>query len=285
MATIAKNTIFTNVAVTKDRQPWWEGLGKAPEGMTDWRGNPYDTASNEPAAHPNSRFTAPAAQCPGISPKFSDPQGVPISAIIFGGRRASLVPLVYQAFDWAHGVLVGSMLSSETTAAATGKTGVLRRDPMAMLPFIGYNAGDYLAHWMKVGKGLKHPPAIFNVNWFRRGPAREFLWPGYGENLRVLRWIIERAAGAGKSVETPIGYVPTADAIDTRGLDVSPATMQNLLHIDHDGWAQETQDIEAYLHKLGDRLPAELVQQLHRIRQRLQGNSPRQATQSVATTA
>jgi phosphoenolpyruvate carboxykinase (GTP) len=288
MATIAKNTIFTNVAVTKDRQPWWEGLGKAPEGMTDWRGNPYDTASNEPAAHPNSRFTAPAAQCPGISPKFSDPQGVPISAIIFGGRRASLVPLVYQAFDWAHGVLVGSMLSSETTAAATGKTGVLRRDPMAMLPFIGYNAGDYLGHWLKVGKGLKHPPAVFNVNWFRRGPQREFLWPGYGENLRVLRWIIERAAGAPNNknaVETPIGFVPTADAIDTRGLNVTPATMQTLLHIDHDGWAQETQDIEAYLHKLGDRLPAELVQQLHRIRQRLQGSAPRQATQSVATTA
>ena len=289
LATIARNTIFTNVAVTKDRQPWWEGLGKPPEGTTDWRGNPYDASKGEPAAHPNSRFTAPASQCPGISPKFSDPQGVPISAIIFGGRRASLVPLVYQSLDWNHGVLVGMMLSSETTAAATGKTGVLRRDPMAMLPFCGYNMGDYLAHWLKVGKALKHPPRIFNVNWFRRGPQREFLWPGYGENLRVLRWIIERASSAANAsnnaIETPIGFVPTADAIDTRGLDVSASTMQDLLRIDADGWTQEMADIGEFLHKFGDRLPAALSAEVKRIRERLESGAARKASGAVATSA
>jgi len=286
MATIAKNAIFTNVAVTKDRQPWWEGLGKTPEGMTDWRGNPYDPSKGEPAAHPNSRFTAPATQCPGISPKFNDSQGVPISAIIFGGRRASLVPLVYQAFDWNHGVLVGSMLSSETTAAATGKTGVLRRDPMAMLPFCGYNMGDYLAHWLKLGANLKHPPAIFNVNWFRRGPNREFLWPGYGENLRALRWIVERCRDDGRAVETPIGYVPTIDAVDTRGLDVSAATMQELLRIDAEGWAQEMHDVGEFLNKFGDRLPAALTHEVQRIRQRLTGGASRKvASASIATSA
>jgi phosphoenolpyruvate carboxykinase (GTP) len=283
MATISKNTIFTNTAVTNDRQPWWEGLGQAPEGLTDWRGQPYDPASGQPAAHPNARFTAPAIQCPNISPKFNDGQGVPISAIVFGGRRASLVPLVYQAFNWEHGVLVGAMLSSETTAAATGKTGVLRRDPMAMLPFCGYNMGSYLGHWLDIGERLGRPPAIFNVNWFRRGPNREFLWPGYGENLRVLRWIAERANGKGRATETPIGYVPTADAIDTRGLDIAPATIQELLHIDAAGWENEIKDVQEYLQKFGDRLPAELLQQLHRMTQAFQAATPRRSPRTAST--
>ena len=269
MATIRRNTIYTNVALTRDRRPWWEGLGDPPEGLIDWTGKPYDPASDKPAAHPNSRFTAPAKQCPGISPKFDDPQGVPISAIVFGGRRAGLVPLVYQAFDWNHGVLVGSMLSSETTAAAAGKTGVLRRDPMAMLPFCGYNMGDYFGHWLRVGAGLKSPPAIFNVNWFRRGPQREFLWPGYGENQRVLRWIIERCRGAAKATEAPIGWVPPVDAIDTRGLNVSPAVMRELLAIDAPAWNQELQDVAEYLQRFGERLPAGLSEQQRRIAQRL----------------
>lgn len=285
MATVAQNTIFTNTAVTEDRQPWWEGMGKAPKGLIDWRGQPYDAASGQPAAHPNARFTAPATQCPSISPKFDDGEGVPISAIVFGGRRASLVPLVYQAFNWAHGVLVGAMLSSETTAAATGKTGVLRRDPMAMLPFCGYNMGDYLGHWLSLGKRLEHPPEIFNVNWFRRGSSREFLWPGYGENLRVLRWIAERTNGKGRAIETPIGYVPDADAIDTRGLDISAATMQALLHIDAAGWEHETRDVEEYLQKFSDRLPAELLQQLQRMRRGLQSATPHRMSRSVATSA
>jgi len=272
MATISRNTIYTNVAVTADRRPWWEGLGEPPAGLLDWRGNAYDAASGNPAAHPNARFTAPAKQCPGISPKFDDPQGVPISAIIFGGRRAGLVPLVYQALDWNHGVLVGAMLSSETTAAATGKTGVLRRDPMAMLPFCGYNMGDYFGHWLRVGAGLKHPPLIFNVNWFRRGPNREFLWPGFGDNLRVLRWIVERCNGSGRAVETPIGWVPPIDAIDTRGLDVSAETMQQLLHIDAAAWKQELEDMDEYLKRFGDRLPAGIAEQQRRLAARLQSS-------------
>ena len=272
MATISRNTIYTNVAVTADRRPWWEGLGEPPAGLLDWRGNPYDATSGSPAAHPNARFTAPAKQCPGISPKFDDPQGVPISAIIFGGRRASLVPLVYQALDWNHGVLVGAMLSSETTAAATGKTGVLRRDPMAMLPFCGYNMGDYFGHWLRVGAGLKHPPLIFNVNWFRRGPNREFLWPGFGDNLRVLRWIVERCNGDGRAVETPIGWVPPIDAIDTRGLDVSAETMQHLLHVDTAAWKQELEDMDEYLKRFGDRLPAGIAEQQRRLAARLQSS-------------
>jgi len=269
MATIGHNSIYTNVAVTKDRRPWWEGLGDAPAGLTDWRGNAFDPKSGELAAHPNSRFTAPAKQCPGISPKFDDPQGVPISAIIFGGRRAGLVPLVYQALDWDHGVLVGATLSSETTAAAAGKTGVLRRDPMAMLPFCGYNMGDYFGHWLRVGASLKNPPKIFNVNWFRRGPQREFLWPGYGENLRVLHWIIDRCAGQGKATETPIGWVPPVDAIDSSGLNISPAVMQDLLKVDALAWKQELQDVADFLQRFGDRLPAKLSEQQRRIAQRL----------------
>ncbi|MFL6621969.1 MAG: phosphoenolpyruvate carboxykinase (GTP) [Sulfurifustaceae bacterium] len=268
MATIGKNSIYTNVAMTADRRPWWEGLGQPPEGLIDWRGQPWKP-ENGPAAHPNSRFTSPAKQCPGISPKFDDPQGVPISAIVFGGRRANLVPLVYQAFDWNHGVLVGSMLSSETTAAATGKTGVLRRDPMAMLPFCGYNMGDYFGHWLKVGATLKRPPAIFNVNWFRRGPNREFLWPGYGENLRVLRWIAERCRGEGRATETPIGWVPAIDGVDTRGLNVSPPTMQELLKVDAAAWKQELTDVAEYLRRFGEHLPAGLTEQHRRINARL----------------
>lgn len=269
MAAIQRNTIYTNVAMTQDRRPWWEGLGEPPAGLIDWRGEPYDSASGKPAAHPNSRFTTPAKQCPRVSSKFDTPEGVPISAVVFGGRRAGLVPLVYQALDWNHGVLVGSMLSSETTAAATGKTGVLRRDPMAMLPFCGYNMGDYFGHWLRVGAGLKNPPAIFNVNWFRRGPQREFLWPGFGENLRVLRWIAERCRGEGRAVETPIGWVPSADGIDTHGIDVPDDTMDELLAVDTAGWKQELADVGEYLQRFEEHLPAGIVEQQRRIAKRL----------------
>ncbi len=284
MATIAKNTIFTNVAITQDRQPWWEGLGKPPEALTNWRGQAYDHASNEPAAHPNSRFTAPASQCPGISPKFNEAQGVPISAIIFGGRRPSLVPLAYQALNWRHGVLMGAMLSSETTAAATGKTGVLRRDPMAMLPFCGYHMGDYLAHWLRVGENLSHPPAIFNVNWFRRGANNEFLWPGYGENIRVLRWIVERTRGQSRATETPIGYVPTTEAIDTRGLNVSNAVIQELLRVDANGWSTELRDVEEYLQRFGDRLPYALEEELNNLQRRLEAAEHRSPSTRISAT-
>jgi phosphoenolpyruvate carboxykinase (GTP) len=272
MATIERNTIYTNVAVTPDRQPWWEGMGDPPAGLTDWHGKPWDPASGQKAAHPNSRFTAPARQCPSLSNKFDDARGVPISAIVFGGRRASLVPLVYQAFDWNHGVLVGAMLSSETTAAAAGKTGVLRHDSMAMLPFCGYHMGDYFKNWVRVGAALKHPPAIFNVNWFRRGPDGKFLWPGFGENLRVLRWIIERAHGAGKAVETAIGYLPHATGIDTRGLNISPDTMRSLLDVDPAAWHHEFEGVEKYFQRFGDRMPGELSAQLKGLRQRTIGH-------------
>ena len=276
MATISRNTIYTNVAITPDRQPWWEGMGEPAAGLIDWHGKPWNPASGEKAAHPNSRFTAPARQCPSLSNKFDDARGVPISAIVFGGRRANLVPLVYQTFDWDHGVLAGAMLSSETTAAAAGKTGVLRHDPMAMLPFCGYHMGDYFKNWVRVGASLKHPPAIFNVNWFRRGRGGEFLWPGFGENLRVLRWIVERARGEGKAVKTAIGYLPQATGIDTRGLNISADTMQSLLGVDSAAWQQEIEGVEEYFQRFGDRMPGELSAQLEGIRQRLASDTQRQ---------
>jgi phosphoenolpyruvate carboxykinase (GTP) len=270
MTMIGHNTIFTNVAMTPRRHPWWEGLDDhPPEGLLDWQGKPWTPGTGK-AAHPNARFTTPARQCPSLSPKFDDRQGVPISAIVFGGRRASLVPLVYQAFDWQHGVFLGAAMASETTAAQAGAVGVLRRDPMAMLPFCGYHMGDYFAHWLHVGHGLSRPPAVFNVNWFRRDDQGRFLWPGFGENLRVLRWIVERSRGEGAARETPIGWLPAPEALDTHGLGLSAAAIQSLLHVDSSAWRQEAQEIGMHFQRFGARLPAELTQQLQRLVQRLE---------------
>ena len=268
MASISHDTIFTNVAVTPDGIPWWEGKdNNPPANLIDWQGKPWDKSGK--AAHPNSRFTVAARQCPSISPRWEDPQGVPISAIVVGGRRARVAPLVFESFDWNHGVFVAATMGSETTAAATGKVGVVRRDPMAMLPFCGYNMGDYFGHWVKMGKAVAKPPAIYHVNWFRQGAAGEFLWPGYGQNLRVLLWIVERLQGRGKGVETPIGIVPTPDALDLQGLDLPAGTMEALLKVDADDWRNELPELEAFLGKFGDHLPAELGQHLASLSKRL----------------
>jgi phosphoenolpyruvate carboxykinase (GTP) len=270
MATVQRNSIFTNVAVTEDGCPWWEGIdGAVPERLTDWRGRPWQRGSSEKAAHPNSRFTAPARQCPSISPKFEDPQGVPISALVFGGRRARTAPLVLQAFDWNHGVFVGASVASETTAAQSGAVGVVRRDPMAMLPFCGYNMADYFGHWLKMGTVLRRPPAIFHVNWFRQNAEGKFIWPGFGENMRVLRWIVDRCKGAGKAVDSPIGQLPARGAIDTSGLDVDAATMDELLSVSRDDWRAEAEGIGEFFAKFGSRLPAEMEQQRQALLRRL----------------
>jgi phosphoenolpyruvate carboxykinase (GTP) len=261
MAALARNSIFTNVALTRDGTPWWEGMGEPPAEASDWRGQPWQPGSPEKAAHPNARFTAPARQCPCISPHWEDPQGVPISAMIFGGRRARLAPLVYESFNWPHGVFVAASMASETTAAATGAVGVVRRDPMAMLPFCGYNMADYFRHWLKLGTGRPHFPKIFHVNWFRTGRDGKFLWPGYGENLRALKWIIDRVHDGGEAVETPIGYVPAPAALDLEGLDLSPGTVEELLRIDRAAWQEEAQGIAQFFRKFGDRLPEELWQE------------------------
>jgi phosphoenolpyruvate carboxykinase (GTP) len=269
LASLRKNSIFTNTAVTEDGQPWWEGLGPPPAKATDWKGNPWTPDSKEKAAHPNSRFTAPASQCPSISPKFDDPQGVPISAIIFGGRRARTAPLVFESFDWKHGTYVGAMVASETTAAATGAVGVVRRDPMAMLPFCGYNMADYFGHWLKVGAKSDKAPRIFHVNWFRQDKDGKFLWPGFGENMRVLSWILERCTGTAKSVETPIGRVPTADGVDISGLDVSAAVMEELLDVDPEAWQSELAGQKEFLEKFGDAMPEEMWSQYRALEERL----------------
>ncbi len=257
MATISHDTIFTNVAVTPGGIPWWEGKDKhPPTDLLDWQGKPWDR--NGKAAHPNSRFTVPARQCPSMSSRWEDPQGVPLSAIIFGGRRARVAPLVFQSRDWAHGVFVGATLGSETTAAATGQVGVVRRDPMAMLPFCGYNMADYFQHWLDMGQKLSHPPAIFHVNWFRTGPDGRFLWPGFGHNLRVLLWMADRVKGRGAAKETPIGLVPAAGALDLKGLDLSPAQEIALLQVDRDEWAAEIPEIRAFFERFGPRMPRAL---------------------------
>jgi phosphoenolpyruvate carboxykinase (GTP) len=262
MATLRANSIFTNVALTEDGSPWWEGIdGPVPERLTDWRGQPWQKGSGEKAAHPNSRFTAPARQCPSISPKFEDPQGVPISAFVFGGRRARTAPLVLQAFDWNHGVFVGASVASETTAAQSGAVGVVRRDPMAMLPFCGYNMGDYFGHWLKMGTRAPKPPQIFHVNWFRQNEQGKFIWPGFGDNLRVLRWIVARCQGRGDAVESPIGYLPARGAIDTGGLDVDARTMDELLSVSKENWRTEAAGIGEFFAKFGDRLPPEMERQ------------------------
>jgi phosphoenolpyruvate carboxykinase (GTP) len=270
MATVMSNSIFTNVAVTEDNCPWWEGMdGQVPERLTDWRGKPWQKGSSEKAAHPNSRFTAPAAQCPSISPKFNDPRGVPISAFIFGGRRARTAPLVFESFDWAHGVFVAASVASETTAAQTGAVGVVRRDPMAMLPFCGYNMGDYFGHWLDVGKSVSKPPKIFHVNWFRQNADGKFIWPGFGENMRVLRWILDRCRGQVAGVKSPIGYLPAAKDIDTQGLDVDAATMEELLSVSQNDWRGEVDGIAEFFGKLGARLPEEMSDQRKALQHRV----------------
>jgi phosphoenolpyruvate carboxykinase (GTP) len=268
MAMISHDTIFTNVAVTPDGIPWWEGKDKQPPPhLIDWRGKPWDRTGK--AAHPNSRFTAPASQCPSMSPRWEDGQGVPLSAIIFGGRRARVAPLVFQSRDWEHGVFVGATMGSETTAAATGQVGVVRRDPMAMLPFCGYNMGDYFRHWLKVGEGLSRPPAIFHVNWFRTGHDGRFLWPGFGQNLRVLLWMIDRVQGRGRATETAVGLVPAPDALNLDGLDLSEAEVDELLRVDRDEWAAEVPEIRAFFDRFGDRLPGSLTRSLDALSQQL----------------
>jgi len=268
LATIGHDTIFTNVAVTRDGVPWWEGKEKqAPADLLDWQGRPWDGASK--AAHPNSRFTVSARQCPSMSSRWEDPQGVPLSAIIFGGRRARLAPLVFESRDWAHGVFVGATMGSETTAAATGQVGVVRRDPMAMLPFCGYNMGDYFGHWLRMGQLLDRPPAVFHVNWFRTDERGRFIWPGFGENLRVLLWMIERVKGRAAAEETPIGLVPAESSLDWDGIGLGPAERQQLLRVDRGEWAAEVPEIRAFFSRFGDHLPAELTERLAALEQDL----------------
>jgi phosphoenolpyruvate carboxykinase (GTP) len=264
---ITHNTIFTNVAVTADNQPWWEGLEDGTPAI-DWRGRPYDPA-NGPAAHPNSRFTVSAKQNPSYSPMTDAPGGIPISAIVFGGRRREFTPLVYQARNWAHGVLIGAGVASETTAAATGQVGVVRRDPMAMKPFCGYNFGDYWAHWLSFAGKVEKLPKIFHVNWFRRDAGGAFMWPGFGENLRVLEWIIGRCEGTAEAVETPVGYLPTAAALNTQGLDVEPKTLKELLTVVPEAWRKEMADVEEYLDAFGQRTPRDLKAELSAVRRQL----------------
>ncbi|MEE9136594.1 MAG: phosphoenolpyruvate carboxykinase (GTP) [Gammaproteobacteria bacterium] len=256
---IRHDTIFTNVGVTSDNEPWWEDKQDG-EPATDWQGRPY-AAANGPAAHPNSRFTVSAAQNPGYSPLADDPGGVPISAIIFGGRRREVAPLVYQSKDWKHGVLVGAGVASETTAAAAGQIGVTRRDPMAMKPFCGYNFADYWSHWLSFAEKSESLPKIFHVNWFRQDSDGNFLWPGFGDNLRVLRWIIDRCEGRSGAIETAIGYLPSPGDIDISGLNLEPSTMEALLNLDKEKWRQEMQEIGKYLEAYGSRLPQELLEQ------------------------
>jgi phosphoenolpyruvate carboxykinase (GTP) len=270
--TLAANCIFTNTALTDDGDVWWEGLTTEPPAhCTDWRGNEWTPETPTPAAHPNSRFTVPASQDPAIATEWEDPNGVPISAILFGGRRASVVPLVHEAFDWTHGVFLGSIMASETTAAATGAVGELRRDPFAMLPFCGYNMADYWTHWLSLRDRIDEAklPRVFYVNWFRKAADGRFLWPGFGENSRVLEWVFERCVGRGEVVETPIGYLPAPGTIDTEGLDVSEEDMTELLRVDSDEWLAELPSITEYFARFEDRLPPALTDQLEGLHTRL----------------
>ena len=274
LASTRKNTIFTNVVLNTDNNTvWWEGLDKnPPEHAIDWKGNPWtaeDRAKGVKGAHPNSRFTAPAKNCPCISDRFEDPQGVPLDAIIFGGRRAKTAPLVYEARDWNHGVFVGSIMASETTAAASGAVGVVRRDPMAMLPFCGYNMGDYFAHWIEMGDKVAKKPKFFNVNWFRTDENGNFLWPGFGDNMRVLDWIIRRTEGTAEAVETPIGYVPKPEDINLNGLDMTVDDVANLLTVDKELWKEDAENIESFYAKFGDKLPEALRKELDTLKANL----------------
>ena len=267
MAMLHHDAIFTNVGVTADNQPWWEGIGGG-EPAKDWQGRPYDKA-NGPAAHPNSRFTVSAKNCPSYTAMAEHPQGVPLSAIMFGGRRESLVPLVFEARDWTHGVLVGASMASETTAAATGAVGVVRRDSMAMKPFAGYNFADYFAHWLSFDKPGAQLPKIFQVNWFRKNEAGKFMWPGFGENLRVLEWMLKRVTGQVDAVDTPVGFLPKAADLNTEGLGLDEATLQQLVTIDREGWKAEMASIGEYLDGFGERTPHALKAERARIAARL----------------
>ena len=273
MHSIEKNTIFTNVALTDDGDVWWEGIGyDAPGHLIDWQGNDWTPGSETKAAHPNARFIAPASQCPVIAPEWEDPNGVPISAILVGGRRPTTIPLVHESFDWKHGVFLGSIMGSEITAAAiSNKIGQVRRDPFAMLPFIGYHVGDYLKHWLEIGEKADESklPKIFYVNWFRKDENGNFMWPGYGENSRVLKWIVERVSGKGKAVKTAIGYMPTPDAIDTEGMDVSKETMEKLLSLNKEDWLKEVESIKEHFKSYGPKLPKELWDQLAALEKRV----------------
>nr|WP_284288689.1 phosphoenolpyruvate carboxykinase (GTP) [Angustibacter aerolatus] len=266
------NSVFTNVALTDDGDVWWEGMtDEPPAHLTDWKGRDWTPASDEPSSHPNSRFCTPISQCPILAPEYDDPDGVPISAILFGGRRRTTVPLVTESRDWVHGTFMGATLSSETTAAATGQVGVVRRDPMAMLPFIGYDAGDYFQHWIDVGKGADaaKPPKILYVNWFRRDDEGRFVWPGFGENGRVLKWVCERLDGTAAAVETPIGRVPTPESLDVDGLDLSADDLAVALRVDDEEWRAEVPQIEEWFARFGDTLPTLLVAELDALKARL----------------
>lgn len=274
MKTVTKNTIFTNVALTPDGDIWWEDMGiPAPAKAIDWEGKEWTPDCGRKAAHPNARFTAPAAQCPVIDPDWESAKGVPISAFMFGGRRPSTIPLVNEAFSWEHGVFMGSSTGSETTAAALGKAGVLRRDPFAMLPFCGYHMGDYFAHWLSMANRTDRSklPKVFFVNWFRKSPEGKWLWPGYGENSRVLKWICERVEGTGKAVKTAIGYLPTEDGLDVSGLKTTTADLKQLLAVDAAGWQAEIADISANYDKFGGKIPAALKKELEGLKERLNG--------------
>ncbi|MCF2528188.1 phosphoenolpyruvate carboxykinase (GTP) [Yinghuangia sp. KLBMP8922] len=271
--TLWGNSVFTNVALTDDGDVWWEGLTEdAPAHLTDWKGNDWTPESGVPAAHPNARFTVPASQCPTIAPEWEDPAGVPISAILFGGRRASAVPLVTESFDWQHGVFLGANVASEKTAAAEGTVGELRRDPFAMLPFCGYNMGDYMAHWLEIGKATDAAklPKIYYVNWFRKDADGNFVWPGFGENSRVLKWIVERLEGTASGVETPIGVLPTRDALDLKGLEISDADLELLLSVDREIWKQEAALVPEHLEKFGSHTPQELWDEYNALVTRLE---------------
>ena len=268
------DAIFTNTAMTvESREPWWEGINGAPaEELINWKGEKWNPSMG-PAAQPNSRYTVAARQSPSISSHWEDPEGIPISAIIFGGRRAHVSPLVYQSRDWQHGVFVGATLASETTAATTGAVGVTRRDPMAMLPFCGYNMGDYFRHWFEMGRKIKNPPKIFHVNWFRRDENGKFLWPGYGENVRVLKWMLDRIVGRAQATDTPIGYVPTPDSLDLDGLSIPRKNLDELLAVDPADWTQELTETGKFFEKFGDRLPDEIRAEHKALADRLQRSS------------
>ena len=274
MTTLTRNSFFTNTGYTDDGDVWWEDMTPEPPAhLTDWKGNDWTPGSGTPAAHPNARFTTPASQCPTIAPEWEDPAGVPISAILFGGRRGSVVPLIHESFDWQHGVFLGSIMASETTAAQAGAVGNLRRDPFAMLPFCGYNMADYLGHWLDIGKATEPDklPRLYYVNWFRKSPEGKWLWPGFGENSRVLKWVFERVTGSGEGVKTAIGVLPTEGALDTAGLDVSDDDLAELLRVDVEEWRREVPSIEEHYTKLGERLPEALRDELVALEKRLSG--------------